>query len=154
MRADLIARDRDGRPVLVVEVKTRPATPADLDQLRAYLDAGSGGADYGMLVDPESIWILSTDGQRAGPTFGPFRTTDVLKHYHRDSGSLEAQRGGPRLFGLYLETLVSLWLQDLAFPWFEGEPPLRNELAEAGLLQRLEDSTVAEEEAVRDDSLR
>jgi hypothetical protein len=159
MRADLIARDREGRPVLVVEVKTRPARQTDLQQLRASIDtisaaSAAGGIVYGMLVDPESIVVLTRNGHLPDLCLGPYRTTEVLSHYDPDFQGPEGQLVSAKVFGIYLRGLVEGWFQDLVLHWTEGEPPLRNELAEVGLLQRLEDGMVVEEGSVRDDSLR
>ena len=161
MRADLIARDRDGCPVLLVEVKARPADENALRQLLAYLDACSEGSTsqdilYGMLVDPESIVVFPRSDDLSHPRrglFGPYSTIEVLRHYDADFAGPEGRRGSQRGFEIYLKGLIEGWLQDLMTPWKEGEPPLKKELAEAGLLKRLEEGTIAEEGLVRDDSL-
>jgi hypothetical protein len=161
MRADLIARDRDERPVLVVEVKARPTVEDDIRQLLASLDAcaadsRSQGILYGMLVDPEQIVIFAQSDYLADPRlgrFGPYSTIEVVRHYDADFAGPEGRRGSLRGFGIYLKGLIEGWLQDLMTPWEEGEPPLKKELAEAGLLKRLEEGTITEERLVRDDSL-
>jgi hypothetical protein len=159
MRADLIARDREGRPVLVVEVKTRPVGQDDIMELLGRLHthttgSASGIIPYGMLVDPESIVVLPHDSPIPDKAFGPYPTSEVLRHYDPDFTGPEDRRGSQRVFGIYLQGLVEGGLEDLVLPWKEGEPPLKNELAKAGLLQRLEGGSVAKEELIRDDSLR
>jgi hypothetical protein len=158
MHADLIARDRDECPVLLVEVKTRPAAADDIQQWLSYLEAYSAVLPsqepfYGMMVDPDSIVVFPRAGDASGRRLGPYPTTDVLRHYDADFVGPEGRRGSERGFGIYLEGLIQSWLQDLIAPWKGGEPPLKNELSEAGLLKRLEGGTVAEEGLVRDDSL-
>jgi hypothetical protein len=154
MRPDLIAEDREGRPVLLVEVKAQVAPEADFTQLAAYLNSGHPAVPFGMLVDPERIRVLSNDGDGGTSLLFEIPTDEVFPNYDADFKKEPLPYESRRMFGYYLSGLVRAWLSDLAHRWKPTEPPWSKAIADAGLLGRLEGGTIIEEALVRDDPLR
>jgi len=145
--ADIIAQGRDGRMVLIVEVKatelkSREAKQKVISQLKSYLQAANTNIPFAMLVDLEDIEIFQgNDATLSAKPIASFKTMDVLCHY-------DAEFGSKRIFQLYLITLVEAWLRDLAYHWKSEKPPASEQLAVIGLLQELEDGTTQQEVAI------
>ena len=152
MIADIIAEDREGRPVLLVEVKTGPITE---DRLRWFLDDLAEAPEtitFGMLVDPGLIRLY----RRGNPTpIREFDAIEVLRHYSPDYAGEATRSGHKRILELHIRTLIGAWLRDLAYRWKEtGQPPMMEELEEVGLLDSLKDGTTTDEVAIDGHSLR
>lgn len=141
MIADIIAEDRDGRPVLLVAVRTEPASEAVGIRFLDVLSRAPRTTEFGMLVDPESIRVVRRHDRgeaRDGiPSAAEFDTPEVLGHYSSDFFA-EAPQGSKRVFHVIMTQLVEVWLWDLAIPWKPGEPPKKAELAAIGLLPLIE----------------
>jgi hypothetical protein len=128
---DLVAVDREGKSVVLVEVKTTPAPErAAADELIAYLKALPQAVPFAMLVDRDHIRLFRWDGTSLSPA-STLRTADVLRRYDPDFGK-------GRIFESYLATLVEGWLRDLAYHWKSERAPAAEELDAIGLLPKLE----------------
>src|SRR5207244_1496042 len=81
MTADIIAKDQEGRTVLLVKVKATSANEADVLGLFGLMESISPPVRFGMIVDPELIGIV--DGRRDEPSSFAvsFPAVDVLRHY-------------------------------------------------------------------------
>lgn len=133
MIADILMHDREDRPFLVVEVKARPIAPADLQEiLDERLRSPYFVVPYGMVVDPEKIRIFDLASSPSPQPILTLETRATLRHYD------PRLRRGVRVSEDYLETLTGAWLRDLAHGWKSKSPPGRDELADTGLLERLE----------------
>ena len=151
--ADIVAQGRDGRMVLIVEVKatelkSREAKQKVISQLKSYLQAANTNIPFAMLVDLEDIEIFQgDDASLSAKPIASLKTMDVLRHY-------EAEFGTKRIFELYLTALVEAWLRDLAYHWKSEKPPASEQLAAIGLLQQLEGGTTQLEVALNGDTVR
>ncbi|MBD1838586.1 hypothetical protein H6F78_09455 [Coleofasciculus sp. FACHB-64] len=137
-RPDIIARNREGQTVLLVEVKATQrnrvkANPSALAQLKFQLQAANANIPFAMLADLENIEIFQWDGANLSEPVSVLKTATVLNHYDPEFSS-------KRIFGRYLATLVQAWVRDLAYHWKLEKPPASEELAAIGLLQALEDA--------------
>lgn len=145
--ADILAQGRDGRMVLIVEVKateleSREAKQKVISQLKSYLQAANTNIPFAMLVDLEDIEIFQGDNASLSTKpIASLKTADVLRHY-------DAEFSNKRIFELYLTTLVEAWLRDLAYCWKSKNPPASEQLAGIGLLQQLEGGTTRQEVAL------
>ena len=131
---DLTAVDREGRPCLMVEVKTRRGIPEDLEQLRFYHKTAREANrvfPFAMLVDMERIQIFKWDGS---DLMGPIQTLDTKLAL----GEYSDYYTKPMVIWSYLVTLVEVWLRDLGYHWKFPKPPFSDEIAEIGLLSQLE----------------
>jgi hypothetical protein len=139
--ADLIALDKDGRVVLLADVRGSRVVKLTLAQFTSYLKATKTVVPFAILVDPERIEIVQWDGANWSDSICSLNTTDVVKPYIRDFDSYIRDFENKRITGDYLGGLLQSWLDDLAFHWKLKTPPASEELATIGLLQRLEDSS-------------
>src|SRR5205823_1690342 len=84
-RIDLLAVDKDDRPILLGEVKARPTTEADAEaQLVFYLKLLHTPVPFALLADPERTRIFRWDGQSLSGPISTLSTIDVLRPYAAD----------------------------------------------------------------------
>jgi hypothetical protein len=140
--ADILAFDREGHPVLLVEAKAMLGADAIakdwLIQLMSYLRSDGTDIPFGMLVDLEEIQIFQSQADDPSTPILKLRTAEVLKAY-------DAEFEHKRIFDIYLAALVEAWLRDFAFDWRSATPPAMEELSEIGLAQRLKGGTTRRE---------
>jgi hypothetical protein len=151
--ADIVAFDKDGQVVLLVEVNTfdfklkdSSAVHRGISQIVSYLKAAKQVIPFAMLVDLENIQIFQWDGTNLSEPIKFLKTASILSHY-------DPEFSNKRIFSFYLSTLVEAWLRDLAYHWKSEKPPASEELAAIDLLQRLEGGTTQTEVALSCDSL-
>lgn len=148
--ADVVALDKYGQIVLLVEVKSydfkleSKLTPQmAISQIISYLKVAEHLIPFAMLVDLKNIQIFQWDGANLSEPISYLNTADVLSCY-------EPEFSNKRIFGLYLSTLIEAWLRDLAYHWKLDKPPASEQLAAIGLLQRLEGGTTQIEVLISD----
>ncbi|MEP0751126.1 type I restriction enzyme HsdR N-terminal domain-containing protein [Trichocoleus sp. Lan] len=143
---DIIACNREGQTVLVVEVKATQLKDSKakqwaIEKLKSYLQAANTKIPFAMLADLKNIEIFQWDGANLSESVSVLKTVTVLNHYDPEFSS-------KRIFWNYLKTLIEAWLRDLAYHWKLENPPASEELAGIGLLQVLEDGdTYAERDS-------
>ncbi len=136
---DIIAQDKNGKTILLVEVKARRLEGRQhrdwfIEKVKSYRQAANTDIPFAMLVDFEDMQIFRCDAPNWSEPVSYIKTAAVLSHY-------EPRYGKIRIFHHYLEGLVEAWLSDLAYHWKSQTPPASEQLAEIGLLQQLEDGT-------------
>jgi hypothetical protein len=136
---DIIAQDRHGKTILLVEVKARHLEGRQhkdwfIEKVKAYQQTANTDIPFAMLVDLEVMQIFRCDASDWSEPISYIKTATVLSYY-------EARYGKIRIFHHYLEGLVEAWLNDLAYHWKSQTPPASKQIAEIGLLQQLEDGT-------------
>ncbi|CAN5915367.1 hypothetical protein BH23PLA1_BH23PLA1_34640 [soil metagenome] len=151
--ADIIALDRQRRPVLVAEVKARSLSPTGLRMAIEQLTTADPGIRFGMVVDYDLIRILNLGADSASAPLLTLKTVDILRHYDPEFTGATTE-SGIRVFHDYLGALVESWLRDLAYRWKSKpseSPPALKEVAEIGLLPLLEGGTTLSEVRVGND---
>ena len=155
MRINVIAKDREDRPVLLVVGKFHPRKEDDetLPELLDEMNARSPAVPFGMIVDPERSTVISADRGRASPVLFEFPTEEVLRYY--DSEFDDVEPGDAWGYRWYILGMVEVWIQDLISSWKPGEPPWKEDARRFGLLKALERGSVGgvEDVKARDDSL-
>ncbi len=134
---DIIAQDKSGKTILLVEVKARHLEGQQhkdwfIEKMKSYLQVANTEIPFAMLVDLEDIQIFRCDDTNLSEPVSYIKTAPVLSHY-------EPRYGEIRIFNHYLEGLVEAWLSDLAYHWKSQTPPALEQIAEIGLLQQIED---------------
>lgn len=129
---DLVAYDRDGRALVLVEVKSVPIV--EPDGLADHLRGRYGETKYVVLVDPVRIRLYRSMRSSALEPAAALDTADVLRAYDADFG----QR---RQFEQYLTGVAEAWLNDLATHWKLATPPGFAALQSTGLLEDLDGGT-------------
>lgn len=138
MIADIIAEDRDGNPILMVEIKAAVSSREDfLTFLGCFLDVVPR-LEYAMFVDLEQIRLVKAGFENPETPLVTLNSLEVLRFYAPDFEGKNSRYGSRRIFRDYVGTLVEAWLRDLAYHWKSEAPPGTEELSGTGLLERLE----------------
>lgn len=150
--ADVIAYDKHGQIVVLVEIKARHLRnrldqEAVRAQLKAYLQDRELAVPFVMLVDFDQIQIFGWNGTELSEPLSSFAAEVILRRY-------DPEFGQKQIFEFYLATLVEAWLRDLAYHWKSEELPEAKQLAAIGLLDKLVDGTTQSEVALGRHSLR
>lgn len=127
--ADIVAVDRNGATVLVVEANAQEPTAASQQQLAANLALANPAPPYGMLVGPSHIVLFSWDGKTLAEV-SRMESAAVLSEY-------DTSFGRKRVFEDHLVNLTEAWLRDVAFHWKSPSPPAYDHLKAVGLADRL-----------------
>jgi len=144
--ADIIARDRDDNPVLLVEIKAGVASRDAVERFVGWLRTEWGLVPFGMFVDLEKILVFGSFRESPGSPSLVLDSAEVLRRYDDEfRGRDEINRGSPGVLHDYLGTLVGAWLHDLDYRWKFREPPALKELTEIGLVGRLEGGSTLHE---------
>jgi len=136
--ADILVLDQEGQVALLVEVKASKlqdrAKQIAILNLSSYLHNATREIRFAMLADLVKIEVFKCNGDNISEPIISLKTAEILSYY-------DAEFSDKRILASYLETLVEAWLRDLAYHWKLATPPGSKELAEIGLLQRLEKGT-------------
>ncbi len=135
-RPDVVALDKDGKTILIVEVQgfpfdSNPKKTKENAILRIidYLQASKTLILFAMFVDLENILVFRWDGSNLSEILS-FNTGDVLSDY-------EPEFNKKQIFNLYLTGLTEAWISDFCYHWKSEIPPVSKEIAEIGLSQLL-----------------
>jgi hypothetical protein len=133
---DLLVVDREDRPILIGEVKSRPLPePLALEQLEHYVVLAELTVPFLMIADPEHIKIFrGGEGLKNQPVFSA-ETGSILGFYSRYYREARAESLSQDFF---LDLILS-WLRDLSYRWRSksGSPPAFEELERIGLVPLL-----------------
>ncbi|MEC4986119.1 MAG: hypothetical protein SAJ37_19780 [Oscillatoria sp. PMC 1068.18] len=137
---DLIAADKNGKVVLLVEVKARKLSSEKdrellIAHLNSYFSSGKSKVPFAMLIGSDKIEVFNFDYDLDTlELILSLETAFILSYY-------EPKYGEKRIFHHYLVGLVRAWLRDLAYHWKSATPPASKEIAEIGLLALLDEGT-------------
>ncbi|MGO9599578.1 MAG: hypothetical protein ACLP7Q_16435 [Isosphaeraceae bacterium] len=138
MIADIIAEDRDGNPILMVEIKAAVSSREDfLTFLGCFLDVVPR-LEYAMFVDLEQIRLVKAGFENPETPLVTLNSLEILRFYDPDFAGKDSHYVSRMIFRDYVGTLVEAWLHDLAYHWKSDTPPGTKELSGTGLLDRLE----------------
>ena len=130
---DAAVVDSENQVVALVEVKVQPVERWATILSRQLAKVADRVA-FVIAIDPKSIQLYKPGEESLGDPIVQLDTSQVLQYY--DPGF-----PGKRVFEFYVLTLVEAWLRDLAYHWKSEKPPGSEELAKAGLLEKLEGGT-------------
>lgn len=147
IQADLVAKDKHGRIVLLVEYLGGATEAKALKDIKSYLEAANSLIPFAMLVDVNEIHIFKWDGTNLSSVVSRLKSADVLSHY-------EPEFSNKRIFDPYLIKLVEVWLDDLAFRWKSARPPGAEELEAIGLGQLLDDGETEPDAEIKGAAVR
>ncbi|QLE44005.1 hypothetical protein FD723_28595 [Nostoc sp. C052] len=135
-RPDVVALDKDGKIVLIVEVKGFPfdSNPKKTKenailQILDYLKASKTLITFAMFVDLQNILVFQWNGYNLSEILS-LNTGDILSYY-------EPAFNQKQIFNLYLTGLIEAWISDFCYHWKSKIPPASKEIAEIGLSQLL-----------------
>jgi len=137
-KEDIIAEDRDGNPILIVEVRVTDASQANFVEFLHRFVKAAPTFEFAIFVDLEQIVVMKSDLANTQSPLVTLKTLDVLRFYDPDFAGTNSKYGSIGIFRDYVKTLVEAWLRDLAYHWKSQTPPGVEELAGTGLLELLE----------------
>jgi hypothetical protein len=138
MIADIIAEDRGGNPIVMVDIKVTVASREDiLSFLSRFLEVVPP-LNFAMFVDLEYIAVMKSGVDNPQTPLVTLKTLEVLQFYDPEFAGKNSSYGSRRIFHDYVRTLVEAWLRDLAYHWKSETPPGAKELSGTGLLELLE----------------
>jgi len=138
VEADIIAEDRDGNPILIVEIKVTDTSQADILAFLNRFVKAVPTFEFAMFVDLEKIVLMKSDVANPQNPLVTLKTLDVLQFYDPDFAGKNSNYGSIGIFRDYFATLVEAWLRDLAYHWKSQTPPGSEDLTGTGLLELLE----------------
>ncbi len=131
---DIIATDKHGEIVLIVEAKAQKhqTNYRSIAQLKLSLNTLQANNAFAMLADLEEIEIFKVNNENDFEKILSLKTVDILKYYDEEFPV-------KKIFELYLITLLEAWLRDLAYHWKSVKPLASEELATIGLLDMIQE---------------
>ena len=138
LQADVVAFDRHGRAVLLVEARPDGGCNGAMTaprQLALRLRAAEPTIPFGMSADLAEMRIFGWDG-RALSHLSTLRTEPILSAY-------DPEFGRKRIFKEYFITLIEGWLRDVAYGWKSERPPELDALESIHLAERLKGGTTS-----------
>lgn len=143
-QVDILAKDRDGKTILLVEIKAQKLELAHRERLLLYVQQSNlqyfnDEVPYLMIVDSETISIFRQNNQNRVISICELSTVDTLSYY-------EPKLSQRRIFGVYLTALIEAWLRDIAYNWKSEYPPAYQKIAEINLLSQLAGGSTVEVE--------
>ena len=135
--ADMVVEGRDGRPVLLVEVKVRRLDARSTSSLIHELGSSGPLVPFAMIVDPDRIQVFQRQEEHlVGPVL-TMKASPVLRYYS-DAFDEFLSKGIRESF---METLVVAWLRNLNYQWKSKSSgaPGADRLARIGLLPLLKE---------------
>ena len=82
--ADIIAEDRDGNPILIVEIKVTDTSQADILAFLNRFVKAAQTFEFAMFVDLEKIVLMKSDVANPQNPLVTLKTLDVLQFYDPD----------------------------------------------------------------------
>ena len=128
---DLVALDRDDRPVLIVAAEGREAEPIILAAYLETLGAIRRDIPFAILADPERLTIYRKHGTRSVEPVATIPTAEILAFYDPSYS-----RGWAS--GDYIAGMIDAWLADFMRHWKSPTPPATEIMGSLGLAARLE----------------
>ena len=142
LTADVMAFDKAGRPILLVEIKTGHARIESVkEQLIRYLLAAHTVIPYAMLVTSRQIHVFKWDGQHLSHSAFQLDTSSVLSVYDAEYSEKDG-------FDYYVAALIEAWLRDVAYHWKSENPPGYSVLEKIGIAQELAGGTTRTESPI------
>lgn len=129
--ADVVAFDREDKPVLLVAAEERLIYPEVLDSYREVLLAIRRNIPFAILAFSEEMTIYRKHRTRSLVPVTTLPTREILRFYSRTFGDGYVSKD-------YIAGMIDAWLSDFMRHWKSLNPPYSEELAALGLVGRLE----------------
>lgn len=141
---DLLLNNQEDEVIAIAQIKA--GTPAvverlhdiclqELQKLLTSLQHREIYLEYGFLIDNKQIAILTRSPDREWHINKVLETSAMVKYY---SDSKEEYLTS----GIYLETLFSVWIEDLIYQWKSHDPPYLDDLKSIGFLKKIREGEV------------
>ena len=128
---DLVALDREGKPVLMVGAEGQEADPIILASYLEVFGAIRRDIPFAVLASPKNLILYRKDPSRAFEAIAEIPTRKILEFY---SSNFE----DGLTFKEFLVGMIDAWLRDLMGHWKSPTPPASETMKALGLADRLE----------------
>jgi hypothetical protein len=129
--ADVVAFDRDDKPVVVVAADERPLYPQSIGFNLEVLQAIRKDIPFAILAYAEEMTIYRKHRTRSLEPVATIPTREIIRFY-----APESVEG--RLFSRFIAAMIDVWLRDFMWHWKSPTPPYSETMAALGLVERLE----------------
>lgn len=147
---DILVKDCGGRDLVLAEVRPSVLSPDIVEEYFTMLEEAAPPVPFAMVIDPLTIRLKRFGRNGTNPARIELSTLDVLRHYDPDLPAPGEARTPP----WYRESLVRSWFEDLGSGATGATPPGTTELAQVGLLDRLQDAQILREVTLETDPVR
>jgi len=127
---DLVAFDRDGRPVLIVAATGQEVRPIFLAAYLEILGAIRRDIPFAILADPERMTIYRKDRTWSVSPVAAISTGEILDFYGSPPGVGRDSKN-------YIIGMTDAWLRDFNWHWKSPTPPASETMTDLGLATRL-----------------
>ncbi len=129
--ADVVAFDRDDKPVVVVAAEEQLIYPVVLYSYLEVLSAIRKDIPFAILAFVDEMTIYRKHRTRPLEPLATIPTREVIRFYH-------PRHAEGRLSKDFIAGTIQLWLNDFIWHWKSATPPYSETMASLGLVERLE----------------
>ena len=129
--ADVVAFDREDKPVLLVAAEERKAEPIILASYLEVLRAIRRNIPFAILADAEEMTIYRKHRTRSLEPLATIPTREILRFYAPEFADRRVSKG-------FIAGMIDAWLGDFMRHWKSPTPPYSEVMTGLGLAGRLE----------------
>jgi hypothetical protein len=129
--ADVVAFDRDDKPVVVVAAEEQLIYPVVLYSYLEVLSAIRKDIPFAILAFSEEMTIYRKRRTRPLEPLATIPTREIIRFYAPTFAD-------QRLSKLFIAEMIDAWLRDFMWHWKSPTPPYSETMASLGLVERLE----------------
>jgi hypothetical protein len=129
--ADIVAFDRDDKPVVVVAAEEQLIYPVVMYSYREVLSAIRTDIPFAILAFADEMTIYRKNRTRPLEPLATIPTREVIRFYY-------PHRADRRLSKDFIAGSIDVWLSDFMSHWKSPTPPYSETMASLGLASRLE----------------
>jgi hypothetical protein len=129
--ADVVAFDRDDKPVLMVSADEKLWFPESLGYYLEVIQAIRRDIPFAILAFSEEMTVYRKDRTRSLTSVATIPTREIIRFYAPEF----ADR---RVSALFIAGMIDAWLRDFMRHWKSPKPPYSETMESLGLAARLE----------------
>ncbi|MFP4007789.1 MAG: hypothetical protein ACLFV6_07235 [Spirulinaceae cyanobacterium] len=141
---DLLLNNQEDEVIAIAQIKagTPPVVERlhdiwlqELQKLLISLHHREIYLEYGFLMDYQQIVVLTISPDKEWRVNKTLETNVLVKKYRNSKAEYLTNN-------IYLETLFSVWIEDLIYQWKSHDPPYKDELKSIGFLDKIQEGDV------------
>jgi|GEM_PF-7107471 len=141
---DLLLNNQEDEVIAIAQIKagTPPVVARlhdiwlqEFKQLLTSLQHREIYLEYGFLMDYQQIIVLTRSPDKEWRINKTLETNALVKKYSNSKTEYLTNN-------IYLETLFSVWIEDLIYQWKSHDPPYQDDLKSIGFLEKIREGDV------------
>ncbi len=129
--ADVVAFDRDDKPILMASAEEQVAEPQILESYLEVLQSIRRNIPFAILANIETMTLYRKHRTRSLEPVATIPTQEVIGFYY-------PRWVGKRVSKVFIAGTIDAWLRDFMRHWTSPTPPCSETMASLGLVERLE----------------